>query len=111
MNNVIDEEALQKRYGGRDAMINKLSSTFLRTHSDTSGKIRDAIRDEDFESLHQMAHSIKGLSGYLEATELFRISKDAEMMTENQDDKALETCAELANALDRVVDALSDRVS
>ena len=111
MNDVIDEEALQKRYGGRDAMINKLSSTFLRTHSDTSGKIRDAIRDEDFESLHQMAHSIKSLSGYLEATELFRISKDAQMMTESQDDKALETCAELANALDRVVDALSDRVS
>lgn len=106
---VIDEAALQRRYSGRKQMIDKLVGTFLRSHVDTANEIRSAIASNDLEFLRNTAHSIKGLSGYLEATELLRISEHAQMATERNDPDALSSCEQLADALDRVIVALRSR--
>ena len=109
--NAIDEEALQARYGGREAMITKLCNTFLRTHGDTATKVRRAIAEEDYETLRNTAHSLKGLAGYLEARELLHIAERAQLIAQQDNAEALAVCDDMADALDRLVVALKQRLS
>jgi len=63
------EDALKSLNIGSDIFKNILIK-FLRSNKDTMSKIRSAFESEDWESLMQMSHSLKGSAGNIGANEL-----------------------------------------
>lgn len=106
---IIDESALTTRYKGHETLINKLVSTFLSAHCETSKQIRAAIEERDFEKLHKIAHTLKGISGNLEAKQLSVISERAQILTDDRDEEAFTVCLKMASALDRLSNVLQAR--
>ncbi|MBN4063742.1 PAS domain S-box protein [Cardiobacterium sp. AH-315-I02] len=104
--NVIDWPALHNRYQGRDALIKKLIATTLRTHHQTPEKLRQAVLDKDVETLHLIAHSLKGMAGFLEAAELQKLAAHAEQQMSEHNVDHIQVGIELADAMDKLLATL-----
>lgn len=104
----IDWPALHRRYRGRDALIKKLIATTLRTHHQTPVKLRQAVHAKDVESLHLIAHSLKGMTGFLEAAKLQKMAAHTEQQTQGSNKEDLHTGIELADSMEKLLATLSD---
>ncbi|HSD37406.1 MAG TPA: ATP-binding protein [Rhodocyclaceae bacterium] len=103
---LIDWDALMHRYKGRSAFIEKLIATLLRTHGETPQKLRDAVRSRDTEAMKFLAHTLKGVSGNLEAGELYALANRIHSGEGEQNDAHVLTL-ELADALENLLTMLT----
>jgi signal transduction histidine kinase/DNA-binding response OmpR family regulator len=99
---LIDWGALMRRYKGRTAFIEKLVDTLLRTHGETPQKLRDAVGRGDLETVKFLAHTLKGVSGNLEAGALHTLAKKIRSGEGEQHD-APALALQLADALEQVL--------
>lgn len=102
---LIDWPALMRRYKGRTAFIEKLIGTLLRTHSDTPQKLREAVLRDDTETMKFLAHTLKGVSGNLEAGALHALAKRIHSGDGEQRDAPALTL-QLADALEELLQML-----
>jgi signal transduction histidine kinase/HPt (histidine-containing phosphotransfer) domain-containing protein len=103
---LVDWDALMHRYKGRTAFIEKLIATLLRTHGETPQKLRDAVRNRDTEAMKFLAHTLKGVSGNLEAGKLHALAKKIHSGEGEQSDAPVLTL-ELADALENLLAMLA----
>ncbi|MDB5800851.1 MAG: hypothetical protein JWL63_1790 [Rhodocyclales bacterium] len=99
---LIDWDALMHRYKGRTEFIEKLIGTLLRTHGETPAKLRQAVLHGDIASTKFIAHTLKGVSGNLEAGELHVLAKRIHSGEGEQSD-APALALQLADALDELL--------
>lgn len=78
---LIDWHALHQHYGGREAFINKLLNTILRSYVELSDKLRSSINARDFEELAFLSHSIKGTAGNIKAESLADLASKTESLS------------------------------
>ncbi|MEC5385071.1 ATP-binding protein [Uliginosibacterium sp. H3] len=103
---LIDWDALMHRYKGRTAFVEKLIATLLRTHGDTPRKLREAVRSRDTQTMKFLAHTLKGVSGNLEAGELHALAKKIHSGEGEQSDAPVLTL-ELADSLENLLEMLA----
>jgi PAS domain S-box-containing protein len=84
---------------GKKLLYHKLLQKFVDDHSDAAQIIAALIADKDHEHAQRQAHTIKGVSGYLGATELQQASR------------ALETAIQKRADIERTFAIFSDAMS
>lgn len=70
--------ALQVRYQGRQAFINRLLTTVLDSHGGTPARLRMAVAEHDAAAVTYLAHALKGLSANLEAPPMRQLAANVE---------------------------------
>ena len=103
----IDWAALLARFNGREAFVSKLAASVREHHTDTPARLREAARLGDRDSLSFMAHSLKGISGNLEARPLNEMAKAVEAALRAGEGIVPEQVDALAGALDAVLAQLA----
>lgn len=96
-----------KRVGGNKKLYLKLLNDFADNYRSFIPNIRDAISEERMEDARRLAHTLKGVSGNISASDVFGISEKLEQalhMTLVQDYEPL--LEELDSALRSVVNAV-----
>jgi CheY-like chemotaxis protein/HPt (histidine-containing phosphotransfer) domain-containing protein len=105
----IDIEVGIKRVGGNHALYQKLLLDFYQDHQKDGQSIQKALSKEDVNLAQRIAHTIKGVSGYIGAAEL---QKDAEKLESTLKEGTLPTDDNLLIAfnqsLDRVMGSLKE---
>ncbi len=99
---LVDWPALFVRFKGRGEFIRKLAASVRQQHGDTPARLRTAARAGDSEALAFMVHSIKGMSGSLEAHDLNQLSKELEAAARAGEEitpLAIDTFADLLEAV------------
>jgi PAS domain S-box-containing protein len=71
------EKGLSK-IGGNKALYRKLLGKFLESNCNVVGEIRESLKNGDLETAARLAHTVKGVSGNLGATDLFPAAADLE---------------------------------
>ncbi|MDP2826356.1 MAG: PAS domain S-box protein, partial [Sulfuritalea sp.] len=99
----IDWPALLARLGGRREFAGKLAASMREHHADTPARLRAAAQQGDRETLMFMAHTLKGVSGNLEARRLHELALTFEAALRAGEDIAAERVDALAVALETVL--------
>lgn len=105
---IIDWTALQRRYSGNNATVNKILTSFINNHSETPEKLRDAVLHEDTTMVRSLAHGLKGVLGYIEASALMDLAEQAQSDEDDDAVDKLQLGAQLADSIDILLDTLSD---
>jgi len=99
----IDIEAGLRRFGGNPWTYKKLLLRFLESKSSTVDDLQGAIDGKNFEKLRFLAHTLKGVAGNLEITEIFKIAVIFEKHAVAQDELAIsQEWRKLQEALDQI---------
>lgn len=77
----------------------------LATHHDTAARLKEAAAAEDLLSLRNLAHSVKGSAGNLQADGLRILAAEAERAARDGTDGAAPKAEELALAVDALMAA------
>jgi PAS domain S-box-containing protein len=104
----VDWPALLARFNGRRAFIKKLTDSVCESHGKTPAKLRTATQQGDRSALKFMAHSLKGVSGNLEAHRLHDLAKAAETALHDEESIAAELFEALAAAVEQLLSALQN---
>jgi CheY-like chemotaxis protein len=105
---LIDWTALQLRFDGRQAFINKLIDNALDgTQQTTVNKLRTAINGLDMDNIKLLAHSLKGLASVFEAQTLLELAQQTEQAAKNQSELAYTLVEQLANTLASLIEELT----
>jgi HPt (histidine-containing phosphotransfer) domain-containing protein len=104
---VIDMFALHKRFQGREDFIRKLMDIAINSYQETPEKLRQAVQAGDIEQLQFIAHSLKGVSGNLEARVLNRLALQVESYAKQGHAQTGYRAIELASALEDVLTVLT----
>ena len=75
----IDMTAALTRLGDNKELYKRLLLMFHAGHEHTAQAIRAALKSNDTELAHRLAHTLKGLAGTMGADELRAVAKDLEM--------------------------------
>ncbi|MFN3076014.1 MAG: response regulator [Alphaproteobacteria bacterium] len=70
-----DIPAALLRVGGNEPLLHRLLLSFARTNADLAARVGAAIRTGDLDAAFGMVHAVKGSSGNLGATALFRAAE------------------------------------
>ncbi|WP_440940191.1 ATP-binding protein [Immundisolibacter sp.] len=106
----IDWAALLTRYKGRQDFVTKLAATALDSHRDTPASLRVAAQQTDYGALAFSAHALKGLAGNLLAHEVEKLARQVEKSARAGSAQAVAEADQLAQAVERLLTALADRV-
>jgi PAS domain S-box-containing protein len=99
----IDWSALLARFNGRQEFVQKLATSVLEHHAETPAKLRAAAQQHDRQALSFMAHSLKGVSGNMEARPLHELSKSFEAAVHAGQDITADSVEALARAVEAVL--------
>jgi HPt (histidine-containing phosphotransfer) domain-containing protein len=102
----IDWEALQARFPGKQAFVERLLRTLVVSDEQTPGRIRAAVHAGDFDAARKLAHSIKGMAGTIMAADLMSQAADAECHAAENLPDADVRLIELAGAVDTLIAGL-----
>lgn len=64
-------ERLRRRFKHRDNLVMRLVKLFWIRHQKTPENLSRAIASEDWGTVHQIAHTLKGMAGHILANDLF----------------------------------------
>ena len=104
---LIDWSALQLRFDGRQAFINKLIDNALDGNQQaTVDKLRTAINGLDMDDIKFLAHSLKGLASIFEANTLLDLAQQTEQAAKTQSELAYSLGEQLANTLQSLLEEL-----
>jgi CheY-like chemotaxis protein len=106
----IDMVAALKGLGGDTVLLHKILATFLRDHRDDAFVLRQALADGDMQLAQRIAHTLKGVSGSIRATELHPAATALDAaLREGAADRYPELLDTLARTLASVTDSLARR--
>ena len=104
----VDWPALLARFNGRRAFIKKLTDSACQSHGKTPAKLRAAVEQGDHSALKFIAHSLKGVSGNLEAHRVHDLAKAAETALDDEEGISTELFEALATAVEQLLCALKN---
>ena len=104
----VDWPALLARFNGRRAFVKKLTESVCQSHSKTPAKLRAAVEQGDHSALKFITHSLKGVSGSLEAHRVHDLAKAAETALYEEEGTAKEILEALATAVEQLLCALKN---
>ena len=84
----IDWQALLARFNGRQGFVRKLAASVLEYHQETPARLRAAEKAGDLKELAQLVHSVKGVSGNLQARRLHELAQALEIEVRAGDELA-----------------------
>jgi two-component system, sensor histidine kinase and response regulator len=108
---VIDWAALQERFNGRQAFIDKLVATTLANIGDKAAVLRAAAARGDYAQLAFVAHGLKAVGGNMKASQIHYLGAGAESAARAEQPEALDLAEQLARAVDTLVAALAARAT
>ncbi len=89
----LDVAAALKRLRGNQSLLRKLLGTFVRNHGDSARRIRAALDADKIPEAQREAHTLKGASGNISATDLHRavtrLDKALKQQNRSESQKAL----------------------
>jgi len=98
---LIDWEALQQRFDGRQAFIDKLIDNALDGAQQANvDKLRLAAQQRDYAAIKFVAHNLKGFAGIFEIQQIQNLAQQAEVAAKDQAEEAMVLAEGLANALE-----------
>ena len=106
----IDWQALTAHFNGRMDFIRKLVGAVLSSHGETPAKLREAAARRDMEKLAFLAHALKGTGGNMKAWRLHGLGARTENSARGGSPDAIELAAELADAMEALIEGLKARV-
>lgn len=68
---IIDWRLLQERYSGKTALIERIIQAAHKAYQTTPQQLRQAVQQQDLDTLFQIAHGLKSAAGNLEAKQLY----------------------------------------
>lgn len=80
----IDVSAGLSYVSGNVTIYKKFLVKFYSNHKNFLPKLQTALAEQDYEKARQLAHSMKGVAGYMGATELFRHARNLEGQLKNK---------------------------
>lgn len=107
VNGIMDWLALEQRFNGRQAFIDKLVSVTLDAHAGTPARLRDAVMRMDLDAIAFIAHSLKGLGGNLFARQIYELGAQTEASARGGQPNATELAGALAEALEALLATLA----
>ena len=103
----IDFDQTVKRFMGNTGLYAKFLTKFL--DDDTFGKIAPAFEKNDFDEALATSHTLKGVSGNLGMTRLYKACSDTvALIRAGEQDKAKQSFAELKSAYDEIHGVIKD---
>ncbi len=106
----IDWTALSDRYGGRQTFIDKLLNTVLTTQAETPEQLREAAHRHDMATLAFIGHSIKGVTGNVEARALHELARRLQEGARGSHAEASGLGLQLADGLDTLLASIRSRI-
>ncbi|MCB1773708.1 MAG: response regulator [Gammaproteobacteria bacterium] len=104
---LIDWTALAQRFPAREAFVEKILRKLLASVEEKTEPLRQAAADGDFETIHAIAHSIKGMAGQVAAHTLQDLSAEVDSLCRSSDPAGLAMTAELVDSLEQLKRELS----
>ncbi|MEI7848448.1 MAG: response regulator [Chloroflexota bacterium] len=86
----IDMNAALARLGGNKELYKRLLLMFHAGHEHSGQAIRAALKSNEIELAHRLAHTLKGLAGTMGADELRAATKDLEIAIAEENERAYE---------------------
>ena len=93
----IDWVALDVRFKGRSESIHKFAQNILDHHAVMPANLRDLANTSNFPALAVLAHSLKGIAGYLEARHLHDLALRTESSARANEDRACRMASQMAD--------------
>jgi CheY-like chemotaxis protein len=81
----LNEQELTARVGGDQELARDIVSGFANDLPNRIAELRDAVDDDDWETLEQVGHFIAGAALNVSAAELVRFGRDVEAAARNRD--------------------------
>lgn len=103
---VFDLRRMQRRFEGHETLVHKLLDTFRQRHLETSTKLQAAIVRDDWTTIGQIAHTLKGMAGHLHAIELYLAAQTVSSAIQHQGLAAHPYVITMQAALARLMRAL-----
>ena len=108
---LIDYSAFSQRFPGREGFIGKILAKLLTSIEDKCEPLRQAAAANDFETLHSIAHSIKGMAGNVEARTLQDLAAEVDSLSRESDPGAISLSADLVDMLVQLKGELTIRLA
>jgi two-component system sensor histidine kinase/response regulator len=99
-----DKAAALDRVDGDEELLQDICRIFLEESPKLMGQLQQAVAQEDAEGIMRAAHSIKGESGYLGATNVSQMAKQLESMGR---DRELSQAAAVLKQLEKEMTSLT----
>ncbi|WP_169558556.1 PAS domain S-box protein [Uliginosibacterium gangwonense] len=109
VSSLINWAALAERYNGRPGFAEKVLDIFVRTHAETGEKLREAVQKADLQAIRYIAHSLRGVTGNIEAPELHTLAGHLETSVIKARPDITEVGLSLAQHIDELVLMLRER--
>ena len=108
----IDIEKGLKHVGNNKKLYRKLLIDFYQDHHDDIKELDDAIKQGKLDVAQRLAHTIKGVSGAIGATELYASSENMDLVLKKQETKHYENgLFEMGDAMKIVMNSLKGLTS
>jgi len=99
--------ALSERYKNKQTFLKSLLAMVKESEAGTPDKLRDAARREDWQALHFLAHSVKGMAGNIMAPALHKEAMEADMAARENRPQAVPLAMNLALSLEALLAELA----
>ncbi len=106
---LINWELLLHRLKGRHAFVAKIVAVTLQHHRHDAEQIRQAAARADLTALHQIAHTLKGVCGHLQAIEVMQLADQTEQAARIAAPETIPLSYTLAEAIDALMMALTEQ--
>jgi HPt (histidine-containing phosphotransfer) domain-containing protein len=104
---LVDYVSLTERYKNKQSFLRNLLAMVRNSEAGTPDKLRDAARREDWQALHFLAHSVKGMAGNIMAPALHKEAMEADMAARESRPEAAQLGMNLAVSLEALLAELA----
>ncbi len=101
---LIDWNALETRFRGKSAFVERLLAQFVATYADSPATLRRLAEMEDFDNLSFQAHTLKGVFGNLLISDAVQQAAHTDRLARARDATALAEAQTLAALVERLLD-------
>ncbi|MBS3953311.1 MAG: PAS domain S-box protein [Methylomicrobium sp.] len=108
---LIDWDALFKRFNNRKDFIEKLLRTALQSQQDVPANLRHAASNQDMEAMAFIGHSLKGTAGNFAAKTLYDLARQLQDSARANAPDAAQLAEKCADQLDEVLKLLRARIN
>jgi len=106
----VDWDGLVGLYGKKPGLLQRAVQSVLQHNESTPNKLREAVAQQDWDTLVFVAHSLKGVAGNLRAPQLRTLASQAEQAARQHEASTADLCLALARGLEQVMAVLSTKL-
>ncbi|MDD5295839.1 MAG: PAS domain S-box protein [Rhodocyclaceae bacterium] len=104
---LLDYASLEERYKNKQRFLENLLKMVRETEAATPAKLREAARRQDWEAMHFIAHSVKGMAGNIMAKGVHKQAMEADMAAREARSEAVSMAMDLADTLEILLQELA----